>query len=712
MFLLSETNNLKSNSFILSILVLQAIVYFVIYMDIPLARMVICFIYLLFVPGIVILKLLAMKTLDVSEKILFSVGLSIAFLMFFGVALNELGKLFFTDPLSLNLLILGINTTLLLAAFVGSRRTDSSLEHTPKSNFSRYLFLIMLFVSFFFLGAYGIFTVNYSGNSIFILLLLLFVAVIVSLAFLSERIVPSKFYPLLLLIVFVSTLLFTWDTLVTPYITGRGDQWLEYYFFKLTGGLWNSQGVDNAYYSMISITILPTIFSTITAIESSFYFKLFYPLVVSFIAIGTYKLYQTQTDKKTAFLSTFFLIAISLGKGMGPARQQIAELFYVLLLLMLFKKGVPHVKKNLLLIVFGTALVLSHYGQTYIFLLTMIAAFLLFTFINYIRTGRINIYEFKIPLTFIMFFAIITFSWYIYIGGSTAFDNFIQAMSTVTNNLNQFFNPASRGTALEGLGLVETPSIFYQISRALFLLTEFLLVIGLVKVLTRSKQTSGFSKEYKILAALNFAIILTNILLPRLADTFLMARFYQITLILLAPMAVVGGKAILDFILNHRFQKFYGAILLLLVFVPLFLFQTNFVYEVSHDKSYNPVLSMYRWNSTELHGYFTDTQEVIGAQWMSQHVNYSNVVIFSDFNSLFTFLTSYGLITGSHMDSLSDIIYFSAVKTNLIALTFISDVELANQGYFFNVTEVFPILENQNIIYSNGKCEIYMSTTS
>lgn len=700
---------LRSNGLIPSILILQATVYFVIYADIPVARVVVCFLYLLFVPGIVILKLLALKTLDTSEKTLFSVGLSIAFLMFIGVAINELGKLAFLNPLSLNSLILSINTILLLIAFIGNRRTDSGSAHTPQLKLSRYLFPILLSISLLLLGSYGIFIVNYSGNNLFILLLILTISIIVPLVFLKEKVIPSNLYPFLLLTIFICTLFFVSSgySLITKYVTGNGDQWHEYYSFEITGHFWNSAFhvpdlAATSTYSMISVTILPVIFSTITEMDSSLLFKFLYPLIASFIAIGTYKLYKTQADNKTAFLATFFLITISVGKGMGPSKQEIAQLFYVLLFLLLLKKDISTSKRSILLIIFGAALVISHYSLSYIFLFTMVASVLIFVVLDYRKTGQIRTSQAKMPLTILLILLVMAFSWYIFLNGSAIFNNLIETKNTVSNNLNQFFNIESRGTALQGLGLVQTPTIYSRISSALFILTEFFVLIGFVKLLTHGNQTSKFSTEYTIFAALNMAIIAVSILLPRIADTFLMERFYQTTLILLAPLAVIGGRALLEFVLKHRFQKFYTIALVFAVFIPLFLFQTGFVYEVTRDESYSLPLGIYRWDAGRLYEYIVTTQEVVGAQWIPQHANLSNISVYSDRAAISQVLRAYGLIS-----SIQGYVLSNTTEPASNALTYLADITLISKGYVFDASVISPVFEKQDKIYSNGNCEIY-----
>lgn len=706
----------KSIRFTMLLLILQITVYFVIYADVPIARMIVCFLYLTFVPGMVILKLLALENLDITEKVLFSVGLSIAFLMSIGIMINSIAGLAVSSPLSLNFLILSINSIILLVGFVGSRHDDASFVSLPKLRNPRLLFLILLFVSLFLLGSIGIVFVNSWGNS-FLLLLILTISIIVSMISISEKTIPSEFYPLILLAICICVLFFVSNdtSLITKYITGRGDQWIEYYAFRLTeiGHYWNPAFTSSPYtpdlfptYSMMSVTILPLVFSTITGLDSSSIFKFLYPAVVSFLALGAYKLYKTQTDSKVAFLGTFFLITVSVGKGWGSDKQLIAQLFYVSLFLLFFKKDLSHSQRYVLFAIFGGGLVLSHYALSYIFLLTAVFAFLVLALMEYSRTGRFSIYQIRIPLALVMIFSTTVFSWYIYVNSSAAFDLLGNEARTIASNLGQFFNPASRGTALVGLGIVETPTIFNIISSAFFILTEILLCIGFAKLIRGKDKTWKFSTEYKVIATLNMVIIAINVLLPKIADTLLMSRFYQTTLIILAPLAVLGGKTIIELIPRFNLRKLYAPLLVLMVFIPLFLFQTGFVYEVTKTQSYSVLLSMNRLDDLYLYSYIVDAQEVAGAQWIPKHANTNTIFIYSDPDSQHSVLTAYGMIEKGRVYYLSN-----TTRPTSNELVYLANVNLINKGYIFNATEISPILENQNRLYTNGECEIYEGCT-
>lgn len=87
------TINLKNRPFFIVILLLHVTLYAAILSNIPVFRSVVGFVYLLFVPGIVLLRLFKLKNIDITEKAVFSVGLSVAFLMILGLFLDLIAPL-------------------------------------------------------------------------------------------------------------------------------------------------------------------------------------------------------------------------------------------------------------------------------------------------------------------------------------------------------------------------------------------------------------------------------------------------------------------------------------------------------------------------------------------------------------------------------------------------------------------------------------------
>ena len=86
---------------------------------IPVLRQIFGFIFLTFIPGFLILLILKLNRLGLLEKIVLSVGLSVAFLMLFGLALNSsLLAVGYTRPLSTVPLLISFSTATIVLAII------------------------------------------------------------------------------------------------------------------------------------------------------------------------------------------------------------------------------------------------------------------------------------------------------------------------------------------------------------------------------------------------------------------------------------------------------------------------------------------------------------------------------------------------------------------------------------------------------------------
>ena len=112
--------------FLTAIIFLQLIVYVTVFFDIPIARQVLGFFYLTFLPGFVILKLLKLDEFDWVETVLFSIGFSVAFLMLVGLFANEfVFALGFSELLSLLPLIIIFNAFVFVVGVVACLRSEN-----------------------------------------------------------------------------------------------------------------------------------------------------------------------------------------------------------------------------------------------------------------------------------------------------------------------------------------------------------------------------------------------------------------------------------------------------------------------------------------------------------------------------------------------------------------------------------------------------------
>jgi uncharacterized membrane protein len=689
-------------------LFLQVAANIFILFDVPVARQIVGFIYFTFVPGFLIVRLLKLDALDELETALFSVGFSIAFLMLAGLLVNELGLLFgILSPLSLMPLLVILNSLIFACVFLVYLRSKSikfcSIESLKLSP------LMLLFMVLPILSVGGAMFVNVCGNNLLLLFMMMAISLLFIFGVLSKKLLPSKFYPLAVLMIAIA-LLYHSSFISNYFVTFSSDITGEYFAFKITeiSAHWSSV---NPYLSavgwpgygrlnaMLSVTILPTVYSSLLNIDSIWMFKMLFPLIFSLVPLGLYQIWQMYVDKKYALFSAFLFMAEATfyTEILRLNRQMVAEVFFVLLLFVIVNRKMKSASKMICFIFFSFALITSHYGLAEIFLFFVSVA--LISLIILKRPSK------KITINMVILFFVVMFSWYIYTSRSAVFDSFLEFGDYVVRQLNDFFNPASRGeTVLRGLGLEAPPTLWNMISRVFAYLTEALIVVGFLGLVTKRVKVH-FDVEYFMFTILSVAFLAALILVPGLASTMNMTRFYHMLLFFLAPLCILGAETIVNLI-SKRKMEMKVSILLLLVLIPYFLFQTNFVYEVTGSDSWSISLSKYRMNALRLFqlGY-TDVYGVFGPRWLSNNVAVGHTQIWCDPFG-FSDLRIYGLIYPGYIELLSKT---TQVATNgvvyLTSLSVVKRDEVALQTSW-NTSDL-GFLYDLDKIYSNGECEIY-----
>ena len=237
-------------------------------LNIPFLRQITVFVYLSFLPGYLILKLARMNKSSRIETFFFSLGLSLALVMFLCVLINEVYPLLgIMNPLSMFPISVSLfSVTTVLYAFSIRNKTElaSTRIHIQVDYHTILLFSIAALVIM------GMIYGDLSGNSSLLLVLIVVIAVLFVCSF-SQKLIPSKFYPLL---VFVTSFFLLFHvSLVSKYLVGY-DVNLEMYFSRLTydASFWD-RTIPYAYNSMLSITILPVTYSKLMGIDLKFIFK-------------------------------------------------------------------------------------------------------------------------------------------------------------------------------------------------------------------------------------------------------------------------------------------------------------------------------------------------------------------------------------------------------------------------------------------------------
>jgi uncharacterized membrane protein len=694
----------KSKDFLLLILFLQLIMNVTIFIDVPVARQVIGFLYFTFIPGFLIVKLLKINEIEWLEKLLFSVGFSIAFLMLAGLLINELGTLLgISKPLSIIPLLTVLNSFVLVCVLILCRRDESfKLWNIKLYGISPLALLISVIPT---LSIVGAMFVNIYQNNLILLLMLIAITFLFIIIVLSKEELP-KTYPFAIFIIAIAIVYHS--SIISNYLLSLGsDVPSEYFVFKMTesNAHWDSTiplpGPNlGKYNTMLSITVLPTIYSVLFKMDSTWIFKLIFPFIFTFVPLGLYQIWQTYISKKYAFVSAFLLTAQATfyTEMLRLNRQMIAELFFVLLLLTIMNKMKP-INKMICFMLFSFTLVTSHYALAAIFLF-----FISFALVSLFILKRPSK---NIKISMVVFFSITMFTWYIYTSKAITFNSFLEVGNHVYQQLGDFFNFAARGeTVLRGLGLETPPTIWNAISRSFAYLTQALIAIGFVAFI--AKRTNIHMKnEYSIFSTVAMGLLAMLIAVPGLAQTLNMTRFYHVLLFFLAPFCVLGAEFTIS-LLSKRKRELAVSGLLLFVLVPYFLFQTEFVYEIVGNDCWSVPLSGYRMNPIRLYGHFgyIDAYSVYSAQWLSKNVNIKNSLLYVDERVRDNVLIMYGMIprgyplSNTTIVTDNDIVYLSTLNVIKGVVTF--------QGRFsWNISEISSIFDDLNIIYSNGGGEIY-----
>jgi len=311
----------------------------------------------------------------------------------------------------------------------------------------------------------------------------------------------------------------------------------------------------------------------------------------------------------------------------------------------------------------------------------------------------------------VLIFFTITFAWYIYTSASAPFNAIVEIGEQIsTNFLVDFFDPSARtATVLRGFGGGQASSFVHQIGRTVFYIAEFFIIVGVARMLFK-KEYGSFGQEYAVLSVLNLVILMMCMIIPNFARYFRMERFYQISLLFLAPFFVLGGEAVFKFISRRRNQAL-ALNLVLFVLIPFFLFETGFIYEVTRDFNYSLPLSMYRMDRILLYRRITDEKEVTAACWLSNHLDSSHSLFYGDVISTSHVLTSYGMMSAENLRELSNTTQFTNTAS-YVYLRGVNTIEgkIEGTGILLNLSDISQIIDNQNIIYSNEDCEIFLVT--
>jgi uncharacterized membrane protein len=295
--------------------------------------------------------------------------------------------------------------------------------------------------------------------------------------------------------------------------------------------------------------------------------------------------------------------------------------------------------------------------------------------------------------------------------------------------------PMPTGAVASSSGMFGFPQVFTAASWINLLLTgiaNLFLIIGVLLIFLRPKGT-GISAQYRVMSIVAALILAVTFIEPSIGSILNFTRFYAIILLFLAPCFVLGGHAFLVTIgkvwkkikrpLKHQIASKsknidIAFLLMAIILGGYFLSQTGFVTRVASDTISNHPIDFERMivsNETQVKIGFYDNyiseQDVYSASWLLNH-NAETAEIFADYLSASHVLLSYGLIpnelllpiTNTTIPPQGSFIYLSSLNIGNDAITTLTGS--------FNTSEISSLLNQNNLVYSNGNGEIWYVTSA
>ncbi len=635
--------------------------------DVPGLRQIVGFVFLTFIPGILILRILKIHNVGIIESLLYSVGLSIAFVMFTGLFANfALPVIGISKPIA----VLPIVATLIIFTIVlmaiaykrdkgFSAPTQSRLTEILSSS-SLFLILVLCFTIL------GALLVNFYHNNILLLIFIIIVAGIVGLAVFG-KFIHQRVYSLAIVIIALCLLYQT--TLISPYLTGS-DIHLEYYFEQLVteNSYWDA-AIPHTYNSALSIVVLAPIYSLILNTDAVWLFKIIYPFVFALVPLALFHIYRQQISSKKAFLAVFFFMVVptfSL-EMIALARQQIAELFFALFILLMVDRKLGLSQRLTLAIVFTLTLAVAHYGLGFICLFYFALGWLL---LWVIRSGwgrrmwgwltakfgglppsltSSKAFPLKVIGIVVIIYFVGSLAYYGWAASGSPLGTIaymwlgqVQATTVTGGEPSALFDISAREPLIQAALGFDFASASSQGKgfRIFQYVTQLLIVVGFIRLIFKPKKLR-FTAEYIAFTGVSALLLLACILLPTFSMILNATRFYHIALFLLAPLCILGGEAIWLGISRliksaKTHNDAYLRFLVLAILIPYFLFTSGFVFEVSGhevidkvDTPYSIALSSHR---VDVAGVF-NRQDGAGAGWLSQNLD-DEAAVYADLHGV------------------------------------------------------------------------------
>jgi len=715
----------------LVLLVLANVAYFLP----PPLGWVLTLVFFCFMPGYLILRLLRHTITLHWEVVVFSLGLSLLFLMLCGLALNSLHYAGLHAPLQAPGIFAVLDAATLLLLYFTRHKTLRIPPRLPMGG--RQIAALASLSLLPFIAAGGAIQLNNGVASV--LPLVVFGIIALVFVVLAWRPSQARAYPYVLFIFALSILLTV--SMRGESVTGHDIQ-REFHVFELASqsGFWDIQRFTDPYNACISITILPTLMAKMTGIADAYIFKVVFQIIFAFSIIPIYYFMKRLASAQTAFMGSFLFLAFPtfLNDMAMLNRQEIGMLFFSLIMVLVLTE-LPRQQKKILTILFLVGIILAHYSSGYIVLSLLFLSWLVYLLISklYKRSAKERLTLLFPTLNIVIIFTglLFTFLWNFQITGTTAglektasktFTGLFEKSDARSNDvsysllggagkapgelLNSYVAASPGGSVpveyvapyklpLTGLGEwvskavnVESIHAFIRNVSAKFL--QVMLLVGCVAlaVVYRKRILSQHETYFLALIVTSAVLLVLQIALPQLSVDYGTLRLFQQLLVILAIPIVVGIIAL--FYGARRWATRLAGVVLALLFLHL----SGFLPQLTGG--YPPQLAL---NNAGIYydSYYVDSGEKSAAAWLMAH-NIPPIGVAADPYALLRFTTEERArmpLTSPFTDSTKAFVYKDRVnKTSGLFL-----INLNSNLYYYRVKRTHA---RENCLYSTPTADV------
>lgn len=619
---------------------------------------------IIFVPGAALLRVWRVHGLSFTRATIYSLALSMFFIMVLGGALNLLHFTGIDDrPFNIELVNMAFVLSVAILTVIAYRRDREFVPVVSDMPIDlRTIMACVLAALLPLIVVIGTVVADFDGDRSIILYSLIAIC-LVPLILLCKS---TKRYELV--IYSLSLALILHRGLMTDYLMGY-DVFSEYKvaYASTVNGFWDFTISNGAYTSMSSGTLAPML-TYLTSIGTIEMLKVVYPIIFAFVPLAIYKVIQSQFGPRAAMLGSFIFIGYQayFALMIQLTKQQTAEVFLAVLLLVITDAALSRNKKRALVLVSMAGIIVSHYAIAYL-TIGMLAGMVFFQVIWFAwdswKEGRASpsrprlgrwfkqavvgwyrdqrkerVLTVGMAIAFVAFFLI----WYSIAGSGNQLHYATNSGDYISSGSSGYWD-LSKLDALEFV-LIDYGSGLHNLEKYLVVAAQAICSIGVLYAMSKWRENKDPEKCQDIVLFGLVAILLTiaGYFVPGLSATFYFGRYFHFMFIFLSGFFALGvygivsyfrGKKVVHPDLRLKLSKDRIAMVGSVAFVVLFLLlNTGVLYHL--DGKYDNSFAL---NSSVSWSIYSD-EDVMGAKWVANDYYNGDSQVYADWHRIPIFI--------------------------------------------------------------------------